>query len=84
MNSEGFKAWLETTDKTYSLGDYFTVLKGTAAAFAKLEEENARLREDLAAWLSLARRQYKEMEHNHPICPTSMGIKKTEELLGIE
>lgn len=45
MNSEGFKAWLETTDRKHSLGDYFTVLQGTATAFAQLEADSVALQQ---------------------------------------
>ena len=50
---------------------------------AVLEDRCFELSQDLAAWLQLARRQYAEMPHNEPICPTSMGIKKTERILGV-
>lgn len=42
---------------------------------------NGKLRRDLAEWLSLARRQYAEMNHNDAICPTLKGINETEKLL---
>ena len=49
MNSRGFrfKAWLESTDKKHSLGDYFTFLQGTATAFDELEAENAELQQQV-------------------------------------
>ena len=42
------------------------------------------LRCDLAEWLSLARRQYAEMNHGDGICPTLNGINQTEKLLNVE
>lgn len=50
----------------------------------KLQEDNGKLRHDIASWLQLARRQYAEMSHNDGICPTLKGINETEKLLNVE
>ena len=44
LNSQGFKAWLDTTDGRQSLDSYRTVLEGSIAYMAQLETENERLR----------------------------------------
>ena len=53
-------------------------------AWDELQAERDALARDLGEWLSLARRQYKEMPHNEPLCPMLSGINKTEELLGLK
>jgi hypothetical protein len=36
---------------------------------------------DICEWLQLARRQYDEMPHNSPLCPTTAGIQKSERVV---
>jgi len=33
--------------------------------------------QDIGEWLQLARRQYEEMLHNSPLCPTRAGIERS-------
>ena len=48
MDSEGFAAWLKTTDERLPLGNYMTVLMGTAAHMKNVEAENKKIREYFA------------------------------------
>ena len=56
---------------------------GWVTAYEELSEDTREIRADLFEWLSLARRQYNDMPHNAPFCPTLRGINKTEKLLRI-
>ena len=51
------------------------LLDSLHATLAALEMAAA----DAAEWRQLARRQYDEMPHNAPLCPTKAGIEKSEE-----
>ena len=69
--------WKDRADK------YLQRASDAEANSASLQQRVYDLTGDLVSWLQLARRQYKEMPHNEPLCPTSMGIAKTEKLLGL-
>lgn len=57
MNSEGFAAFLKTTDERLPLGNYMTVLMGTATYFATLEEENKKIREYFAVAMGMTQNE---------------------------
>ncbi len=69
-------------DETIANAKLIAAAPEMAEEIERLLKTNSRYWRDILEWVQLAERQYAELPHNSPICPTQASINRSRRLIG--